>query len=212
MDKLRTPSGLDSFLDSLLDGTDGGADSSRPGLGPCRAAAVAACFAITGDVGPEWFERFFAHLARDAEDRDRKRPADADALCGAFGLATVHERFRAPLPAPAKVVKMALGMQRPDGLFDESGPSWPELAAVFVLERGLRQSGKRRGKVIAACERLLRAAADLLADADFREKFSDDPHRAAGTVSLLAALAEALPGAIRSRRPLRLFTGRHLFV
>ncbi len=212
MDKLRTPSGIDSFLDGLLDGSDGDADPSRPGLGPCRAAAVAACFAITGDVGPEWFERFFAHLARDAEDRKRERPADADALCGAFGLAAVHERFRAPLPAPAKIVKTALGMQRPDGLFDGSGPSWPDLAAAFVLERGLRQSGTRRGKVIAACERLLRTSAGLLADPGFREEFADDPHRAAGTVSLLAVLAEALPGAIRSRRPLRLFTGRHLFV
>ncbi|MHC4251152.1 MAG: hypothetical protein ACYS9X_18685 [Planctomycetota bacterium] len=204
MDELRTPSGIDGFLDGI--------DRSSPGLGHCRAASVAACFAITGDVGPEWFERFFAHLARDGGVRRKRARAEAAALRGAFGLTAVHERFRAPLSRPADVVKMALGQQRPDGLFDGSGPGWPELAAAFVLDRGLRQSGKRRKKVIAACEKLLRASAGLMLDAGFRETFSDDPHRAAGAVSLLAALSEALPGSIRSRRPLRLFTGRQLFV
>jgi hypothetical protein len=204
MDKLRTPPGLDSFL--------GEVDWSRPGLGLCRASAVASCFAIMGDVGPEWFERFFARLAREADDERERAPADSVTLRSALGLMTIYDRLRAALPRPGDDIKMALGLQEPDGLFNSSGPGWGEFAAAFVLERGLRQSGKLRKEVLAACEELLRASAGFLLDAESREVFADDPHRAAGAVSMLAALAETLPGAIRSRRPLRLFTGRHLFV
>ncbi len=204
MDGLRTPSGIDEFLDGI--------DWSRPCLEPCRAASAAACFAITGDVGPEWFERFFARLAREVGARKGGAPPDGAALYEAYALMAIHERFRAPLPRTADAVRMVLGLQRPEGLFDESGPGWPDLAAAFVLERGLRRSGEARAEVLAACEKLLRAAAGRLADAEFRDSFADCPHRAAGAVSLLAILAEALPGAIRSRRPLRLFTERRLFV
>jgi len=207
MDELRTPAGIDTFLDEI--------DWSSPGIGLCRAAAVASCFAITGDVGPEWFERFFDRLAREAGARKRRkkrRTMDPAELGAALGLMTIYERMRAPLPRPDDVVRMALGRQGSDGLFDPSGPGWLEFAAAFILERGLRQTGKRRKRVLAACEKLLRASAKFLLDPGPREVFADDPHRAAGAVSLLAVLAEALPGAIRSRRPLRLFTGRHLFV
>ena len=207
MDELRTPAGIDGFLDEI--------DWSSPGIGLCRAAAVASCFAITGDVGPEWFERFFDRLAREAgarkmrKRRGRTHPAE---LGAALGLMTIYERMRAPLPRPDDVVRMALGRQGSDGLYDPSGPGWLDFAAAFVLERGLRQTGKRRKRVLAACGKLLRASAKFLLAPGPREVFADDPHRAAGAVSLLAVLAEALPGAIRSRRPLRLFTGRHLFV
>jgi len=207
MDRLRTPTGIDSFLDEM--------DWSNPGIGLCRAAAIASCFAITGDVGPEWFERFFDRLAREAsvrKNRKRRRAMDPADLGAALSLMTIYERMRAPLPRPDSMVRMALGRQGSDGLYDPSGPGWLDFAAAFVLERGLRQTGKRRKRVLAACENLLRASTKFLLAPGPREVFADDPHRAAGAVSLLAVLAEALPGAIRSRRPLRLFTGRHLFV
>lgn len=209
MDGMWSPPGMERFLDGL--------DWSEPGLASGRAAAVAGCFAITGDVGPEWFERFFARLAREADPEsgwwpEGAGPRDAVSFSAAFPLIAIHGRFRAALARPEAIVRTALGLQRPDGLYEGSGPGWVDLGAAFALERGFRQSGEDRAGVLGAREKLLRATAASLSDPGFRDRFAADPHAAAGAVSLLALLAEALPGAVRSRRPLRLFTERDFFV
>jgi hypothetical protein len=209
LDGLRTPDGMETFLEGL--------DWSRPALVGCVAAAVVSCFAVTGDVGPEWFERFFGRLARESDPGTGLWPRDGasrgtESLEAAFGLLVAHERHRRPIPHPAAAVRTTLGLQRPDGLFDEDGPGWREVAAAFVLDRALRQSGEAHGRAREACERLLRAADGRIRDASFLQRLFEDPHRTAGTVSLLAILSAVLPGRVRSRRPLRLFLERHLFV
>ncbi len=214
-DEARAPEGMESFF-----------SASGPVEAACRAAAVAACFAVTGDVGPEWFERCFALLARRADPRsgprttqDERSPAHpvssvisvASSPAGALGLCALHERFRRPLPHPAEIVSGVLGRQGPDGLYDAEGPGWTEVAAAYVLDRGLRHWTERWPEVRAAMEKLLRASAERLGDEGFRAGIEADPHRTAGIVSLAAVLSQALPGSVRSRRPLRFYLDRHLF-
>jgi hypothetical protein len=200
---------MDAFLEGL--------DWSEPALAACRAGAVASCFAVTGDVGLEWFERFFERLAREADPETGYwprggAPLDAESLLTAFRLFAVHERSRRPLPGPAAAVRTTLDLQRADGLFEEDGPGWPEFAAAFVLDRALRQSGEAPARVREACERLLRATAERIREASVQQKLFEDPHRTAGTVSLFAILSRILPGLVRSRRPLRMFLEQHVFV
>jgi len=208
MDEARTPAGIVRMLEGL--------DWSDP-LASARGAHVSACLAVTGDVGPEWFERFFAWLDREADPSTGlwRRGVQAplrDALAAAFRYFALYDRFRRPLPHASAALMTALGLQLPDGLYAESGPGWTELAAAFVMDRAFRQCGEHRAREKAALENLARATAARLRDPGALASLDADPHAAAGLMSLLAVLSQALPGSVKSRGPLRLYLERHLFV
>ncbi|MHC4501697.1 MAG: hypothetical protein ACYTFI_00190 [Planctomycetota bacterium] len=216
LDRHRTPEGVNRLVEAL--------GSSRPVEAARRAAAVAACFAATGDVGPEWFDRLFDRLAEAADpetgcwpragasgEHDDRESALA-ALSASAGILALHDRFRRPLPHPEKLLAAALGLQKRSGLYQENGPGWTELAAALALEGAFKQCGKKFARVRAALGRLLRATERRLSDDRYREALDADPHRAAAAASLLAVLSRVLPGSVRSARPLRLYLDRHLFV
>lgn len=212
LDRDRTPEGVGRLVEGV--GSGGKLESVR------RAGAVAACFAATGDVGPEWFGRLFDGLEREVDPKTgywpRGAPGEApsalEALSASLGFFALYGRFRRPLPDPGAVVTATLGLQKRSGLYEDAGPGRAELAAAVALDRAFRQSGRKFARVRAALGKLLLAARERLSDERCREGLEGDPHRTAQAVSLLAALSQALPGSVRARRPLRLYLERHHFV
>lgn len=209
LDNLRTPEGITRFLEGL--------DWSAPRAAAGGGAGVAGCFAVTGDVGPEWFDRYFDWL--DAEcDPDTgawRRGVTSDplaALGGAYQFYTVYDRFRRAMPLPRALVTTAVDLQNTEGVYKDDGPGWTELCAAFVLDRAFRQSGARYRSVVEAFEGLARATASRLADAGFRETLVENPHKVAAIFGLVAILSRALPGSVKARRPLRFYADRLVFV
>jgi hypothetical protein len=201
------PAGIAEFLDGL--------DWSGVPAAAARGAAVGFSFAVTGDVGPEWFERLFDWLDLEADPatglwRRGVEAASRDRVDAAFPYAALYDRFHRPLPAPERAFETALALQGASGLFDPEGPGGTDLASAYVIDRAARQSPSSCAR--APLTRLLAAAAERVADAGFRERALSDPGRTAEVVSLLALLSRALPGAVRSRRPLRFHLDRHFFV
>jgi hypothetical protein len=207
LEPARTPAGIVELLESL-DWANADAESAR-------AAGVATCLATMVDVGPEWFERYIRWLDAEADPQTgfwRKGVpcAPPRALQGAFQQYLVYDRCRAALPYPERALKTALSLQGRDGLYDERGAGWREAGAVYVIDRAFRQCGWNYAHVREALSAIGRATRDCINDTSFREQMA--PRRMAGLVSLLALLSSALPGAVRSRRPLRFYADRRLFV
>jgi hypothetical protein len=203
----RTPAGIERLLESL--------DWSRPSTESARAAGVASCLATAGDVGPEWFERYLAWLDREVDPKTGFWRAGIacdpmGALLGAYQHYTIYDRFHAVLPRPERALKTALDLQRHDGLYSEQGPGWAEVAAVYVIDRSFRQCGKLFARAQACLAKLAAATDAHVREVAYREKIR--PYRMAGLVSLLALISSALPGSVKSGRPLRFYADRRLFV
>jgi hypothetical protein len=209
IDPQRTPEGMVDFLDAL--------DWSAPRRAAGGAASVAACFAVTGDVGPEWFGRYFDWLDAECDPQTGlwRRGVVSDPLAGvggAYQFYTVYDRFRRPVPHARKLLTTVIELQKGEALYTDDGPGWTELCAAFLLDRAFRQSGARCKSVREAFEGLARSTAERLADASFREKLVDQPHKVAGLFGLIALLSQALPGSVKSPRPLRFYADRLVFV
>jgi hypothetical protein len=209
LDNLGTPEGIANFLEGL--------NWSVPRAAAGGGAGVAGCFAVTGDVGPEWFQKYFDWLDAECDPASGlwRRGVKADpleALGGAYQFYTVYDRFRRPVPHARSLVTTSVELQRADFLYREDGPGWTELCAAFILDRAFRQSGARYKSVIEALEGLAKATAERTADESFREKLVENPHKVAGILGLMALISRALPGSVKSERPLRFYSDRLVFV
>lgn len=208
-DEFRPPDGARRLLEGL--------DWTRPWAEASKGAGVSFCLAVTGDVGPEWFESYFSWLAAEADPetglwRKGVEAPPIEKLGGTYQYCALFSRFRRPLPHPQRTVQGVLGLQRDDGLFDSAGPGWLDLGAAFVLSRASRQAGYAAGEVRAGLLRLLDAVTGRLMDEKFRSQRCDDTNRVAAALSVLAELSTALPGSVRHVRPLRLFWEKVFFV
>ena len=58
-DEFRPPDGSRRLLEGL--------DWTRPWAEASKGAGVSLCLAVTGDVGPEWFENYFSWLEAEAD-------------------------------------------------------------------------------------------------------------------------------------------------
>jgi hypothetical protein len=209
MDSQRTPDGMVEFLESL--------DWAKPRQAAGNAAGVAACFAVTGDVGPEWFGKYFDWLDAECDLQTGlwRRGVASDPLAGlggAYQFHVVYDRFRRPVPNARALVTTVVDLQKAEALYTDDGPGWTELCAASLLDRAFRQSGARYRSVCEAFEGLARSTAERLADASFRDKLVDQPHKVTGILSLIAVLSQALPGSVKSSRPLRFYADRLMFV
>ena len=209
LDHLRTPDGMAKFLDGL--------NWATPRAAAGGGAGSAGCFAVTGDVGPEWFARYFDWLDAECDPATGfwRRGVEAPPLAGlggAYQFYAVYDRFRRPFPHPRALVTSAVDLQQMDGCYMDDGPGWAEFCAAFMMDRAFRQCGARYRSVVEALEGLARFTRERTSDASFRETLDENPHKVAGIFSLIAVLSQALPGSVRSKRPLRFYADRLVFV
>ncbi len=217
LEPLCEPEALIGFLEAL--------DWENPWLESHRGAGVYAALVLTEAVTAAWQDTYFEWLARECDPTTGFWRSGAVAplprgdasifphLAGSFHYLFNHEYARRPLPNPAAMVDTCLEIWTRD-LFPLGQHVWfADVDWVYCLTRAVRQSGHRFGEARRALAGLAERYVPFLMslDPDVDEGLND-LHRLFGTLCALAELQQALPGILRSRRPLRLVLDRRPFV
>ncbi len=217
--ELREPAKMEAFLDGL--------DwQARPWSESHQGAGLYVSLVLTGAVSPEWQERYFAWLARE-NDPDTgfwRRGCVGFAehsglrtrfphLAGSFHYLFNHEYGRQALAHPQALIDTCLELRRSDPYPVGHAIGFAEIDWVYCLTRALRQSGYRFADVRAALESFTAEYIPYLLSLDpATHDGMNDLHMLFGTSCCLAELQTALPGQIRTDRPLRLVLDRRPFI
>ena len=220
LDPLLSRAGIESFLDGL--------DWLRdPWNMSHRGAGVFASLVLTGAVSPEWQDWYFAWLRGQADPASGlwlrscippdAPPASAPLfhhLAGSFHYLFNHEYARRPLPYPQSMIDTCLHIRR-QRLHPTLGTAvgFSEIDWVYCLTRALRQCGHRFAECQDALVEFAREYTAFLLRLDVaRHPDCDDLHSLFGACCALAELQQAVPGLIRTDRPLRLVLDRRPFI
>jgi hypothetical protein len=217
---LLRPHELSAFLDSL--------DwRNNPWMESHRGAGLYAALVLAGEVNLEWEERYFTWLWEEADPQTglfRKGRASRAVddphnpifphLAGTFHYLFNLVYARRPLRYPENLVDTCLEIyqRRAYPLLGEK-VGFAEIDWVFCLNRAARQSGHRCAEAWEALSGFAQTYVRFLLslDPETDEDFND-LHRLFGALCCLAELQQALPGQLRTQRPLRLVLDRRPFI
>ena len=216
---LDEPGALEAFLDSLAWRDD-------PWLASHRGAGIYAARLLAGEASSAWQDRYFAWLDAECDPvtglwrRGELEPpyrwgaSRFPHLAGTFHYLFNYEHARRPHPHPPALVDTCLAIFA-------AGNEWPlgrtvsfaEVDWVYGLARAMRQTQHRRSEG----ERMLRTFAagyvDFLTQLDWdADEGGSDLHRLFGAACALAELQQAVPGLLRTPKPLRLVLDRRPFI
>ncbi|RRJ97623.1 hypothetical protein Ga0100231_003760 [Opitutaceae bacterium TAV4] len=231
---LDAPDALENFLEQL-DWKKSPWNSSHQGAGIFAARVIA------GEATPGWQERYFAWLWREADEvsgfwrrgavatsaaeAEERRGAAGDeraplfhSLAGSFHYLFNHEHARRPLRFPSAMIDSCLRI-RAQNQHPTLGAavSFAEVDWVYCLTRASRQCAHRFAEAQAALREFAAEYCDFLlmlvrdARTQGRPPF-EDLHTLFGMLCALAELQTALPGTIRTARPLHLVLDRRPFI
>ncbi len=218
MHELRDPDAMERFLDSL--------DwAGNPWIESHRGAGLYAALWLAGETTPEWETRYFDWIGREweAETGLLRRgcnapPPEGDVwlfprLAGSFHYAFNLLNARLPLPHPEALIDTCLRIEERELYPLAQFVGFAEIDWVYCLHRALCQCGHRFDEGVAALRRFAAKHVAYLdgLDAD-RDAGLDDLHALFGALCALAELQRALPGELRSERPLRLVLDRRPFI
>jgi len=223
LEPLLSREGLEAFLDGL-DWRGSPWNMSH------RGAGTYAALVLVGQVPLEWQDWYFDWLARQVDPVSgfwRKgcvpsatdKPSGGAApifhhLAGSFHYLFNHEYARRPLLYPERMIDTCLAIRR-QRLWPSLGNAigFAEIDWVYCITRPLRQCGHRFRECRAALEEFARQFASYLLRLDvLQDPGCDDLHALFGTCCALAELQQALPGLIRTERPLKLVLDRRPFI
>jgi hypothetical protein len=216
--ELREPEAMEGYLEAL-DWT------ANPWTESHRGAGLYAALWLAGEATEAFVDRYFAWLAERCDPATglwrvgHLPPPGGDGtdlfphLAGTFHYLFNLQHARRPLPHPEALVDTCLRVvdERLFPLAHFLGFS--EVDWVYCTSRALAQSGHRRDD----CRRALRSFAgayiEFLRDLDLEsDERAGDLHALFGGLCAIAELQRALPGEIRTPRPLRLVLDRRPFI
>lgn len=231
LEYLKDRQALESFLDALPWAED-------PWLGSHRGAGLYAAMVLNGEVDTTWQSWYFAWLYDNADPQSgfwRKGAVQAQIkplfhhLAGSFHYMFNHEYAHMPLRYPDKVIdsciellnKYVLGSENTGKAMDYNNRwesygrsiSFAEIDWVFCLTRAMRQSGHRFDEGKEALRKFADVYLDYLNNLDrIHDDDFNDLHQLFGCVCALAELQSALPGYIKTQKPLKLVLDRRPFI
>jgi hypothetical protein len=216
---LREPGALEKFL-AQLDWIKG------PWAAAHQGAGLYAALKITGELTPEFEDRYFAWLWAEEDPvtgywrRGCQMPDGPDTtaplfhhLAGSFHYLFNHEHARRPLHFPAAMIDTSLRIRAEKLWKFAETLGFAEIDWVYCLSRPLRQSGHRHDEVKAALHDFAGEYANYLTGLVAKNEVPfDDLHNLFGVMCALAELQTALPGVYRTTRPLHLVLDRRPFI
>lgn len=209
-------------LYGLLDGLDWKHD---PWSQSHRGAGIYAALVLTNAVDGKWQDSYFAWLRREADPetglwrlgcvKEGSVPVWHH-MAGSFHYLFNHEYAKQPLPFPEKMIDTMLWLLYKDETFREVAAqriSFIDVDWIYCLSRAMRQTGYRHDDGKQALETYADRLIDFLEtiDPQTHDGFND-LHGLFGTVCALAELQQALPGKIKTERPLKLVLDRRPFI
>ena len=215
---LRDPEAMLDFLEDL--------DwAGNPWIASHRGAGLYAALHLAGETDPDWEASYFGWLAVHTDPGTGLLRAGAvpvgrsgdlllfPALAGTFHYLFNQQHARQPHPHPEALVDTCLDIEA-RALFPFSKfVGFAEVDWVYCLNRALRQCGHRFQEAREALRRFASRHVEFLVGLDpASDPGLDDLHALFGTLCACAELQQALPGEIRTRRPLRLVLDRRPFI
>jgi hypothetical protein len=216
--RLDEPGALETFLDELAWRDD-------PWLASHQGAGVYAARVLAREASSPWEDRYFTWLddACDSATGLWRRGCLARPyrwgesrfphLAGTFHYLFNYEHARRAHPYPASLIDTCLS------IFAEG--EWPlgrtvsfaEIDWVYCLSRAMRQSSHRRDEGEGALREFAARYVPFLEELDWSaDDGGSDLHRVFGVACALSELQRAVPGMLRSPRPLRLVLDRRPFI
>jgi hypothetical protein len=198
---------------------------SSPWNASHKGAGLYVSLVLTGAVSLDWQDRYFAWLW-DNSDPDTgflRRGCVVPVahgetlsifphLAGSFHYFFNHVYARRPFRYPQAVIDTCLriydGNEYPLG----ERVGFAEIDWVFCLTRSLQQCGHRFGDCQAALRSFAGRYVPFMCSLDAGHAGFDDLHSLFGAMTCLAELQQALPGMIRTERPLKNVLDRRPFI
>ena len=215
LQRFNTPAGIVGLLEGL--------DWTKwPWAASHQGAGVFAAFFLTGELTAETRDAYFGWLDASTDPatgllrRGHLPGQHADAgdwtqhLGSTFHYVFNYAAARRPLPRPAALVDACLDRFNA-GVYART-TAFIYADWVYCLSRGLRQSGHRFAEAQAALRGTARVAVEHLTSLDPHTKNLNDLHTLFGVWCALAELQTAVPGLIRTTRPLKLVLDRRPFI
>lgn len=216
--KYATNDGVKALLESL-DWKGNPWDMSH------RGAGIYAAMVLSDSVDSEWEDTYFNWLWENADPetgfwrKDAVLSGDVFVfahLAGTFHYMFNHEYAKRPLRYPDKVIDTCLDLynENKTGQVNFGKQiTFAEIDWVYCINRASRQTPHRFVECKNALEKFANRFIEYLDGID--EKTHDgfnDLHMLFGTVCCLAELQQALPGVIKTKKPLKLVLDRRPFI
>lgn len=208
-------------LYALLDGLDW---LEKPWPQSHQGAGIYASMVLTDSVDNKWVDDYFDWMWENADPLTGMWKKDTihigtapiyQVMAAAFHYMFNHEHAHRPLRYPEKFIDTLLDMYNNNeiGSHFGEGVGFIDVDWVYCVNRATRQTAHRFDE----CKNVLAEFADTLitylnnVDVKTHENFND-LHMLFGTTCCLAELQQALPGMIRSSKPLKLVLDRRPFI
>lgn len=188
-----------------------------------KGAGIGSIFALVPSLhSARWFSDYFAVCDSLFDPRNgmmgQEKPAggDFDQIGGTFHYAFLYQSFNRLMPYPEKRIDAILGLQQPDGYWNEKNHLWLTLDAIYLLTRALREVSHRREDVIACIRRSMDALQRDVFSAEGRKKTFTGRlavHSVTAAISIVAEVQNFL-GAdqVVTEWPVRLVLDRRPFI
>lgn len=189
-----------------------------------QGAGIYAALVLSNAVDSKWQEAYFAWLRQEADPETglwRKGCINSGApvfhhMAGTFHYLFNHEYAKQPMPYPERLIDTMLWLFYEDADFQKvacRNISFIDVDWIYCLSRAMRQTGYRHDDSTRALEIYADKLIDFIESIDetAHDGFND-LHGLFGTLCALAELQQALPGKIKSKRPLKLVLDRRPFI
>lgn len=217
LEEYTSVSGLYGLLENLLWKEDAWTQSHQ-------GAGIYAALVLNDSVDEKWVDSYFDWLWENSDPETgmwRKGAIEASSLplahhmAGTFHYLFNHEYAHRPLRYPEKLIDTCITLYDDKLLGKNFGKqiSFLEVDWVYCINRASRQTSHRRSD----CQRVLAEFA-----AEFTEYLNgidvkthdgfNDLHALFGATCAIAELQQALPGMLRSKKPLKLVLDRRPFI
>jgi hypothetical protein len=217
LSRYRDPEAMEDFLERL--------DWRHNPWGEShRGAGLYAAMVLAGEASGEWQDRYFAWLSENADPETgflRKGcvapvghpPSIFPHLAGTFHYLFNQAYARRPLRYPQAMINTCLDIFR-SGCFPlGKNVGFAEIDWVFCVTRSLRQCGHRHHDCHTALATFTSQYVPFLLGLDPKtDDGLNDLHALFGAICCLAELQTALPGQIKTERPLKLVLDRRPFI